>query len=187
MNSGKPHRSKPALAMKALGLALALIACAQSRESLSGPAAQGLPADAPPVQFQVKRYPGGEPFDIASERGNVVLLDVWATWCDPCREALPVYESLAHRYAERGLKVYALNMDENVRAVPAFLEEVKVSLPILLDTNSVAEKILKVENLPTTILIDRQGRVRYFHVNFSKKSAAKYQAEIEELLAEPAQ
>jgi thiol-disulfide isomerase/thioredoxin len=171
--------------------ALALSGCAQKMPSLTAPAmaaqSAALESEPSPLDFTVKRFPGGEPYGIASDRGNVVLLDVWATWCEPCRDALPMYQDLAKHYASRGLKVYALNVDEDTRAIPPFLEEAKVTLPVLLDANAeVAEKVLRVRGMPTTVLLDRQGKVRYVHEGFSEEFLAKYQAEIEELLAEPA-
>lgn len=141
-----------------------------------------------PLSFQVKRYPGGEPYDVASDRGSVVLLDVWATWCEPCKDALPLYEDLAKEYGPRGLKVYALNVDEDSRAVPAFLKEAKVALPILIDENAqVAEKTLGVKLMPTTFIVDRKGVVRFIHEGFAEEFLQKYQTEIEELLAERAE
>ena len=172
--------------------ALALSGCAQRMPSLSAPEAPAstsaalAPSGPAPLQFTVKRYPNGEPHAIASDRGSVVLLDVWATWCEPCRDALPRYDDLAKHYAARGLKVYALNVDEDTRAISPFLTETKVALPILLDSNAeVAEKVLRVRGMPTTLLVDRQGRVRYVHEGFAEEYLARYQAEIEELLAEP--
>jgi thiol-disulfide isomerase/thioredoxin len=140
-----------------------------------------------PLDFQVKRYPGGEPYDLATDRGSVVLLDVWATWCEPCRDALPYYQDLAKEYAGRGLKVYALNVDEDPRAIPSFLAEVKVTLPVLVDENAqVSERTLKVRSMPTTYLIDRRGVVRHVHEGFAEEFLAKYQSQIEALLAESA-
>jgi thiol-disulfide isomerase/thioredoxin len=174
---------------------LVLSGCAQQQRmpALTGPEAPSsapgaLVSDEPtPLQFTVKRYPGGEPHAIATDRGHVVLLDVWATWCEPCRDALPMYEDLAKHYTARGLKVYALNVDEDTRAIPTFLQETKVSLPILLDANAeVADKVLRVRAMPTTVLIDRKGMVRYVHEGFTEEFLAKYQSEIELLLAEPA-
>ena len=172
--------------------ALALSGCAaQKMPSLTAPAlATGAAAlessELSPLEFTVKRYPGGEPHAIASDRGSVVLLDVWATWCEPCKDALPMYEDLSKHYAARGLKVYALNVDEDTRAIPPFLAETKVTLPVLLDANAaVSEKVLRVRGMPTTVLLDRQGRVRYVHEGFAEEYLTKYQAEIEELLAEP--
>jgi thiol-disulfide isomerase/thioredoxin len=179
--------------MRSLSLvlaALALSGCAQKLPSLTAPAmtsnSEALESESAPLTFTVKRYPGGEPHAIASDRGSVVLLDVWATWCEPCKDALPMYQDLAKHYAERGLKVYALNVDEDVRALGPFLEETKVTLPVLLDANAeVADKVLRVRGMPTTLLVDRQGRVRYVHEGFAEEFLAKYQSEIEELLAEP--
>ncbi|HYO57298.1 TlpA disulfide reductase family protein [Archangium sp.] len=181
--------------MRSFRLALAALALSGCAQKMPSPTPPSLPAtsgaaressESGSLQFTVKRYPGGEPHAIASDRGNVVLLDVWATWCEPCRDALPMYEGLAKRYAARGLKVYALNVDEDPRAIPPFLQETKVTLPVLLDANAeVSEKVLRVRGMPTTVLIDRQGRVRYVHEGFDEEYLAKYQAEIEELLAEP--
>jgi thiol-disulfide isomerase/thioredoxin len=182
------------LLLAALTSSLALAGCARSAmPPLTGPAsaaasagAQG-PAEAGPLQFQVKRYPDNAPYDLAADRGSVVLLDVWATWCEPCRDALPVYEQLAREYGNRGLKVYALNVDEDPRAIPAFLNETKVDLPILVDENAkVAEQALKVRMMPTTFLVDRRGVVRFVHEGFAEEFLQKYQNEVEQLLAEPA-
>ena len=145
-----------------------------------------LGAEAAPLDFSVKRYPGGEPYALSEDRGSVVLLDVWATWCEPCRDALPMYQDLAKHYGARGLKVYALNVDEDVRALPPFLAETKVTLPVLLDSQAtVAESVLHVRNMPTTLLVDRRGKVRYVHEGFAEESLTQFQTEIEELLSEP--
>ncbi|SEU38481.1 TlpA family protein disulfide reductase [Stigmatella erecta] len=141
-----------------------------------------------PLHFEVKRYPGNEPYSVASDRGSVVLLDVWATWCEPCRDSLPLYEQLAKEYGPRGLKVYALNVDEDERAIPAFVAATKVALPILVDANAaVAEKTLKVRMMPSTFLVDRRGVVRFVHEGFTEEFLQKYQTEIEQLLAERAE
>jgi thiol-disulfide isomerase/thioredoxin len=153
---------------------------AEERGSSRGALTQGTP-----LSFQVKRYPGGEPYSVQSDRGSVVLLDVWATWCEPCRDALPLYEQLAKEYGPKGLKVYALNVDEDARAIPAFLAEAKVSVPVLLDANAaVAEKTLGVKMMPTSFLLDRRGVVRFIHEGFAEEFLQKYQTEIEQLLAE---
>jgi thiol-disulfide isomerase/thioredoxin len=141
-----------------------------------------------PLTFQVKRYPDGAAYDVASDRGSVVLLDVWATWCEPCRDALPLYEQLAKEYGKRGLKVYAINVDEDSRAIAPFLQETKVGLPILVDANAaVSEKTLGVKLMPTTFILDRKGVVRFSHEGFAEEFLQQYQTEIEQLLAERAQ
>jgi len=141
-----------------------------------------------PLEMQVKRYPGGESWQLSSDRGNVVLLDVWATWCEPCRDTLPVYTELARQYATRGLKVYALSVDEDARAIEPFLEENDIQVPVLLDTNAqVAEGALGVRVMPTSYLIDRRGVVRHVHEGAMGDTASllqRYRGEIEALLAE---
>ncbi|QSQ19420.1 TlpA family protein disulfide reductase [Pyxidicoccus parkwayensis] len=181
--------------LMALAGGLALAGCAQSQmPPLTGPVPTGGGTQSAlesragePLVFKVKRYPSGEPYDLASDRGSVVLLDVWATWCEPCRDALPFYENLAREYAGRGLKVYALSVDEDPRAIAPFLEETKVGLPVLLDENAqVAERTLKVKGMPTTFYIDRRGVVRHFEEGFAEEFLTRYQSHIEALLAEPA-
>jgi thiol-disulfide isomerase/thioredoxin len=179
-------------------LVLALAGCSQNHALPPLVAGDNAPLSVPPPEtgqsqsalsapltFQVKRYPEGDTYSVASDRGSVVLLDVWATWCEPCRDALPLYEQLAREYGGKGLKVYALNVDEDARAIPGFLAESKVTLPILMDANAqVAEKTLGVKMMPTTFLVDRKGLVRFVHEGFSEEFLQKYQTEIEQLLAE---
>ncbi|RKH72034.1 TlpA family protein disulfide reductase [Corallococcus interemptor] len=183
------------LSLGALSLALG---CASSSSSSLPPltdrtgggtrsSSAGLASSGQPLAFQVKRYPDNSPYDLKSDRGQVVLLDVWATWCEPCKDALPMYGQLQKEYGAKGLKVYALNVDEDVRAIPPFLEEAKVEVPILLDANAlVSERLLKVRLMPTTFLIDRKGVIRHVHEGFAEEFLQQFQTEIEQLLAEPA-
>ncbi len=145
------------------------------------------PAHAKPLDFTLKRFPGGVPFRLSSERGQVVLLDVWATWCEPCRDSLPIYQDLQKEFGARGLRVYAINVDADARAIAPFLEELKVQLPVLQDPEGrLAEAELKVKVMPTAYLLDRRGVVRSVHEGFAEEYLQKYLAEIEALLAERA-
>jgi thiol-disulfide isomerase/thioredoxin len=138
--------------------------------------------------FSLPAYPGGEMYATASDRGNVVLLDVWATWCEPCRDALPTYEQLLKEYGAKGLKVYAINVDEDASLIPQFIKDTKLNLPILLDKNAaLSERELGVKLMPTTFLVDRKGIIRFQHDGFAEEFLAKYQSEIEQLLGEPAE
>src|SRR2546430_1795047 len=114
----------------ALAVLLALAGCIQ-RQAIPPLTGQVMPAQV--ADFALPTYPGGAAHDIKSDRGTVVLLDVWATWCEPCRDALPIYEDLAKEYAARGFKVYAINVDEDPREIAKFVAETKLSLPVLLD------------------------------------------------------
>lgn len=142
-----------------------------------------------PIDFTLPTYPSKEPFALKSQRGNVVMLDVWATWCEPCRESLPLYQTLAHKYVDRGLRLYALNVDGDAAVpneIPKFITETKLSLPIILDTDAkLAEDLLKVKVMPTALLIDRKGRVRHVHEGFENNSLNEITAHVESLLNEP--
>jgi thiol-disulfide isomerase/thioredoxin len=138
-----------------------------------------------PLQLRLPKYPKGETFDLLSERGNVVLLDVWATWCEPCRDALPVYEALAKQYGDRGLRVYAINVDAGPAQITEFLNAIRANVPVLVDKDgTVSDRDLNVHNMPTTFLVDRRGFIRKKHEGFSEEALQKYQTEIESLLAE---
>jgi thiol-disulfide isomerase/thioredoxin len=147
--------------------------------------------EGPPLQLHLQRFPGAEPWSLEDERGSVVLLDVWATWCMPCRDTLPVYTELLRLYGERGLKVYALSVDEDQRAIQPFLEQYHVNVPVLVGKDAgVAEQVLGLGSLPTSYLIDRRGVVRKVHesaVGDTGSILRQYRGEIEALLAEPQQ
>ena len=140
-----------------------------------------------PFDFTLKRYPDGKPYQLSSDRGSVVLLDVWASWCEPCRDALPMYVDLLKEYGPRGFKVYAINVDADPREIDAFLAETKVELPILLDPGArFAEAELRVKMMPTSFIVDRRGVVRHVEEGFAEEFLSRYLKEIEQLLQEPA-
>lgn len=142
------------------------------------------PAGAP-LDFTLKRYPSLEPFTLSSARGSVVLLDVWATWCEPCEDAFPLYGALLEKYQAQGLKVFAINVDADLRQLEPFLARTQSRLPILLDPDAaLAESTLRVSMMPTTFLLDRKGVVRHVHEGFVEEHVAKTTAELEALLAE---
>lgn len=175
-----PARMAPVL------LAVALGAACVKRDPL--PPLSGSTGPEAPLAFTLPRYPSGEPHSLASDLGNVVLLDVWATWCEPCRDALPTYEQLLEEYGPRGLRAYAINVDLDQREIPKFLQETPFEIPILLDRNgAVAERTLRVSMMPTTFLLDRKGKVRFVHQGFAEEMLGRYQSQIEQLLAEPSE
>jgi thiol-disulfide isomerase/thioredoxin len=138
------------------------------------------------LELALPRYPGNEAWTLSAHRGHVVLLDVWATWCDPCRDALPLYQDIAKEFAARGLEVFTINVDADSRPIAPFLEEAKLSLPVLLDPEAhVAEGTLKVKLMPTAFLVDKKGLVRFVHEGFDEGQLATWLTEIETLLAEP--
>jgi thiol-disulfide isomerase/thioredoxin len=157
-------------------------------DKTSASASSGSQGARAPLELKLPLFPGGKIHDLAKDRGNVVLLDVWATWCEPCRRALPVYERLLRQYGARGFKVYAINVDEDPDEIPPFVKQTKLSLPILVDRDAeIVEEKLGIRVMPTSFVLDRKGRVRHVHEGFAAEFLKKYQEEIESLLAEKAQ
>jgi thiol-disulfide isomerase/thioredoxin len=139
------------------------------------------------LELSLKKWPDGAAWHLSGERGKVVLLDVWATWCEPCKDSLPLYEDLLKQYGAKGLTVFAINVDADPREVERFVAQNHVTLPILVDPEArVSEVELKVKMMPTSLLVDRQGVVRHVNEGFAEELVSKYVTTIEQLLAEPA-
>jgi thiol-disulfide isomerase/thioredoxin len=101
----------------------------------------------------------GKPFSLASLKGKVVVLDFWASWCAPCRKSFPFLDALQTRHAAEGLQVVGLTLEEDDDAVNGFLEAVPVGFTVARDTSERAGEAFGVVAMPTTFLIDREGRV----------------------------
>jgi thiol-disulfide isomerase/thioredoxin len=171
-----------------LSLAVLLTGCTfkpAGPELVDSSPSEKLTQSAKALELALPRHPSGESFKLAAHRGQVVLLDVWATWCEPCRDALPLYQDLATEFAPRGLEVITINVDGDVSSIAPFLEEAKVSLPVLRDPDArYAESTLKVKVMPTAFLVDKRGIVRFVHEGFDEGQLATWLSEIELLLSE---
>ncbi len=92
--------------------------------------------------------------------GKVLIINFWATWCQPCREEMPTLQSVYDKYRERGLALLGVNYGEGSDAVVGYVREIGVSFPIVLDRDMTVGQLYRVQGLPTTIFVDRQGIVR---------------------------
>jgi len=122
--------------------------------SLLGAVGRGDPA--PPIQLTDQ---AGKVFSLAALKGQVVLVDFWASWCGPCRKSLPELGGLQDRFASQGVKVVGISLDEDTDAFTAFLERVPLRFTILHDSTGRSGEAFSVVAMPTTFLIDRQGRI----------------------------
>ena len=112
----------------------------------------------------------GNPTSLAAFRGRVVLLNVWATWCPPCREEIPGYIELANKYAKDGLVIVGVSLDQaGVDVVKAFAARSKITYPLVMGDDAAVTAFGGVEALPTTFLIDRDGQVRDRKVGMVEK------------------
>jgi thiol-disulfide isomerase/thioredoxin len=102
------------------------------------------------------------PVDLASMKGRVVLINFWATWCEPCRDEMPALERLREKLKGRSFELVTVNFGEGGAAINRFLEKIKVSVPVLLDPTKDAADAWKVRGLPMTFLVDATGTARYW-------------------------
>jgi peroxiredoxin len=126
----------------------------------------------------------GKPIDLAKHLGkNVVMLDFWATWCGPCVQAMPQVEEVAKKFKEKGLVFYAVNCGEDAETIKAFLEQAKLDPTVALDEKDEIGPLYKVEGIPQTVLIGKDGTVQVVHVGFGPDLGKMLTKEIEDLLA----
>lgn len=100
----------------------------------------------------------GEPTSLSSYRGNVVFLNFWATWCGPCRSEMPSMEKLHIAMSSDNFKIIAVDLSETSDQVAEFVEELGLTFPILLDESGMYGTIYDVKRIPTTYLLDKEGR-----------------------------
>ncbi len=128
----------------------------------------------------------GAPAKLSDFRGKVVVLNIWATWCQPCREEMPTLDNLQAIFADEPVIVLALSVDRSgPERVRAFLEEIGVErLHVYRDPKMAATRTLRVPGLPATLLIDRQGREAARHLGIAEWDSDEIQAILRGLLAE---
>jgi peroxiredoxin len=111
----------------------------------------------------------GKTVHIADYKGKVVLLDFWATWCGPCKVEIPWFMEFEQQFKDKGFAVLGVSMDEDGwSVVKPYLVEMKVNYRIVLGNDQVGELYGGVESLPTTFLIDRQGKIASIHIGLSR-------------------
>lgn len=139
----------------------------------------------PAPAFSLARRGGGE-VSLDQLRGKVVLINFWATWCGPCRKEMPLLDQLQKKYSPLGFTLLGVNVEEDGRLFDTFLRDVPVSFPILLDPANGVSKLYQVEAMPSTVIIDRKGNVRYIHQGYQPGDENKYQDVIRALVRERA-
>ncbi len=182
------QRTRKRLAWTALALSLAsLLVLAWTQRERFIPVGVGsrAPAYSAPTL-------DGRPVSLQSLRGKVVVLNVWATWCRPCRSEMPALERLHQRLRGHGLQVVAVSVDTPIGElgpsghaggdVRAFVEELDLSFMILHDRQRAIEELFLVQGLPTTFIIDKTGRIARKEVGGRAWDDAVYVAYLQELL-----
>jgi peroxiredoxin len=126
----------------------------------------------------------GKPIDLKKHLGkNVVLLDFWATWCGPCVQAMPQVDEVAKKFADKGLVFYAVNVGEEAAVIKEFLTSAMLEPPVAMDAKNEISELYKVEGIPQTLLIGKDGKVQVVHVGYNGQLSKMLTKEIEDLLA----
>lgn len=135
---------------------------------------------APPMMLPLL---GGGQLNLASLKGNVVVLDFWATWCPPCRKGLPILDEVAREYKDKGVRVFAINCAEAPAQVSQFATSTQLQLPIALDATKAVGQRYHQQAIPQTVIIDKNGIVQWVEVGLPGNAKQVYKATIEALLA----
>lgn len=117
-------------------------------------------------------------------KGKVVLLNFWATWCKPCRDELPHLEAIHKKYEKLGFSVVGVNIDEEVDLASDLVRKTNITFPSFSDPKSQVSDLYKIEAMPSTIMIDRKGNMRYLHNGYKPGYEVAYENQVKKLVRE---
>ena len=164
------------LAAAALASTLALAAVT--------PAAAATPATNAAAPDFTLRGADGRNVRLDELRGQVVLVNFWATWCGPCREEMPRLDTLYQKYHKSGFVLLGVNVDDDPRTALATAAKLNVSFPVLLDTDKKVSKLYDLNTMPSTVVIDRDGKMRFLTRGYRAGTEGDYEKQIRGLLKE---
>ena len=126
----------------------------------------------------------GSSIRISDLKGQVALIDFWASWCIPCRTSFPALDALHKELRDKGFTVIAVNVDEDRQKADQFLASRPHTMTIAFDPQGKAADAFKLKGMPSTIVIDRRGNIRFTHMGYTEKTLAQFRAEVLQLLGE---
>ena len=137
----------------------------------------------PAPDFTLKSR-SGENMKLSELKGQVVLLNFWASWCGPCRHEMPILDAIHKKYEPLGFTVLGINVDKKSEKAAAYLKDTPVNFPVLYDPSSKVSELYSVSAMPSTAFIDRDGNVRFVHAGYKTGDEKKYRKMIKELMRE---
>ena len=166
-----------ALARRTLCAGTVALAC-----TLAAPLATGAVAPQAAAPDFTLRSMNGPNLRLAEQRGRVVMVNFWATWCGPCRQEMPQLDRLYQKYRSSGFVLLGVNVDDDARKAGDVAAKLGVTFPVLLDTDKAVSKLYDLSTMPSTVIIDRDGKVRYLHRGYLAGYEDNYDKQIRELL-----
>jgi len=154
-------------------LSLLLLALNIQAGTISGPA----------PDFTLKSNTGKN-IRLSDLRGQVVMINFWASWCGPCRQEMPILDDLYKRYSKLGFTLIGVNVEQDSSKANAYLKDIPVSFPILYDTANQTSKLYNVSAMPTTVMVDRNGNMRFIHHGYKPGYENDYKKQIKALIRE---
>jgi peroxiredoxin len=126
----------------------------------------------------------GKSIDLKQLKGQVVMINFWATWCGPCRQEMPLLEQMHRKYKPMGFTLLGVNVEPDSSGAEGWLKQTPVSFPILFDRENRVSKLYNVSGMPSSVLIDRNGNVRYLHQGYRSGDENTYLNYIRTLVKE---
>lgn len=126
----------------------------------------------------------GKPVALSALKGEVVLINFWASWCAPCRQEMPLLDTLYKRYKKLGFTLLGVNVEEDSDKARDLIKVNSVSFPILFDRKNEVSKLYNLVAMPSTVMIDREGKIRFTHAGYVAGDESKYDKWIRELVRE---
>jgi len=129
---------------------------------------------------------GGKAIDLSQFKGQVVMINFWATWCGPCRQEMPLLEDIYKKYKPMGFTMLAVNVEPDSKAAEAWLGKLAkpVSFPVAFDVDSKVSKAYNVAGMPSTVFVDRKGNFRVMHKGYKPGDENFYLTQIRSMLKE---
>lgn len=126
----------------------------------------------------------GRTVSLAQFKGDVVMINFWASWCGPCRQEMPLLDSIYKQYKDMGFTLLGVNVEPHASSANAWLKQTPVSYPILYDPNSQVSQLYQVQAMPTTVILDRKGIVRFVHNGYLPGDENQYMNSIRALIVQ---
>lgn len=137
----------------------------------------------PAANFTLKSASGAN-IRLSEHRGQVVMINFWASWCGPCRQEFPHLDTLHQKYADLGFTVFGVNVEQDRAMADKVLKDIPVTFPILFDSENQVSEMYGVDAMPMTVLVDRNGDIRYVHRGYKPGYEEKYEEQIRTLVKE---